>query len=65
MRDWGRIWSAQMYDLLGERDQALELYRIVASSGDTQQMQFGQYNIGPVTARDWAKQRLESPFTRR
>jgi len=40
------------------------LCRIVAGSDDTQTMQSGQYEIGPVTARDWAKQRLESPFTR-
>lgn len=65
MRDWGRIWSAQMYDLLGERLQALQLYRVVAGSQDTESMQFGQYEIGPVTAREWATQRLQSPFARR
>jgi len=63
MRDWGHIWSAQIMTCLASGGRALQLYGIVASSVDTQSMQFGQYDIGPVAARDWAKQRLESPFT--
>ena len=65
MKDWGRIWSAQMYDLLGEREHAVALYREVASSANKDTMMFGQYNIGPITAHDWANERLVSPFTRR
>jgi hypothetical protein len=65
MKDWGRIWAAHMHDLLGEREQALAIYREVAKSEDTSQMMFGQYDLGPIAARDWAKERLDTPFTRR
>ena len=65
MRGWGRLWSAHMYDLLGEREHALTLYRAVAESDAKETMMFGQYDIGPVTASDWAKERIATPFTRR
>ena len=65
LRGWGRLWSAHMYDLLGERERALTLYRAVAESDDKETMMFGQYDIGPVTASDWAKERIATPFTRR
>jgi hypothetical protein len=65
MRDWGRVWSGHMYDLLGEREHALALYRVVAASDDKQTMMFGQYGIGQITAAEWARQRLATPFVRR
>jgi len=65
MRDWGHVWSGHMYDLLGEREHALSLYHAAADSDDKETMMFGQYDIGPITAGDWARQRLETPFTRR
>jgi tetratricopeptide (TPR) repeat protein len=61
--DWSRIWIGHAYDALGQRQRALAIYREVARTGEaSQQMMMGQYRIGPVTARAWAEQRLESPF---
>jgi hypothetical protein len=65
LSEWAVIWEAQMHDLLGERENALRLYRSVAESKNTATMMFGQYRIGPISAREWARQRIESPFTRR
>ena len=65
LSEWAVVWEAQMHDLLGERENALRLYRSVAESKNTATMMFGQYRIGPITAREWARQRIESPFTRR
>jgi len=63
--EWATNWEAQMYDLLGEREKSLRLYRSIAESKNTQTMMFGQYQIGPITAAEWARQRMQSPFTRR
>jgi hypothetical protein len=41
--EWAAIWEAQMYDLLGERENALRLYRSVAKSKNKETMMFGQY----------------------
>jgi tetratricopeptide (TPR) repeat protein len=65
LSEWAVVWEAQMHDLLGERENALRLYRSVAGSKNTATMMFGQYRIGPISAREWARQRIESPFTRR
>ena len=61
--DWSRIWVGHAYDALGQRPRALAIYREVARTGDPSgEMSMDQYRIGPVTARAWAQQRLESPF---
>ncbi len=61
--DWSRLWVGHCYDAQGRRADALSVYREVARTGDsTEQMMMGQYGIGPVTARAWARLRLESPF---
>jgi tetratricopeptide (TPR) repeat protein len=65
MRDWGHVWAGHMDDLLGKREEALALYRQAAASDDKETTMFGQYDIGPITASEWARQRLETPFTRR
>jgi hypothetical protein len=52
-----------MQDLLGFRDDAIQSYRAVLNG--TTIMQHAQYGIGPVSAADWSRQRLEKPFTRR
>jgi tetratricopeptide (TPR) repeat protein len=64
--DWSHIWIGHMYDLLGERDKALEQYRMALASRDSKStMMYGQYGIGPVNAKIWAQQRIQTPFTRR
>ena len=65
LSEWAAVWEAQMYDLLGERENALRLYRAVTDSKNNTTMMFGQYQIGPITAREWAQQRIQTPFTRR
>jgi tetratricopeptide (TPR) repeat protein len=63
MHEWSRIWMGHMQDLLGFRDDAIQSYRAVLNG--TTIMQHAQYGIGPVSAADWSRQRLEKPFTRR
>jgi tetratricopeptide (TPR) repeat protein len=63
IHDWSYIWIGHMYDLLGKREQAIAEYKIVLSSKSS--MQMSQYRIGPITAGEWAKQRIEKPFERR
>lgn len=64
--DWARLWIGHAEDALGERSRAIAVYRRVLADGDTAaSMQMGQYRIGPVTARDWARRRLASPFAPR
>jgi tetratricopeptide (TPR) repeat protein len=64
--DWGRVWMGLVYDVTGDRARALASYRTVLeaehSSGT---LQMGQYDIGPVTAKEWARERIEAPFSRR
>jgi tetratricopeptide (TPR) repeat protein len=61
--DWSRIWVGHAYDALGQRPRAVAIYRDVARTGEaSEQMMMSQYRIGPVTARTWARQRLETPF---
>jgi tetratricopeptide (TPR) repeat protein len=63
MHDWSYIWMGHMYDLMGERERAVAEYKKVLSSTTT--MQMSQYRIGPITAGEWARQRIEKPFERR
>ncbi|UCC81853.1 MAG: tetratricopeptide repeat protein [Gemmatimonadota bacterium] len=64
--DWGRIWMGHVYDVTGDRARALASYRSVLDaehSGGT--LQTGQYDIGPVTAKEWAAERIDTPFVRK
>jgi hypothetical protein len=64
--DWGRIWIGHVYDVTSDRDRALSFYRSVLDSEATSgPLQMAQYDIGPVTAKEWARQRIEVPFSRR
>jgi tetratricopeptide (TPR) repeat protein len=63
MHDWSYIWMGHMYDLMGERERAVAEYKKVLSSTAT--MQMSQYQIGPITAGEWARRRIEKPFERR
>jgi hypothetical protein len=61
--DWSRIWIGHCYDALGDRARALAAYRGVArSSPGSGLMMMSQYHIGPITAQDWAAQRIAAPF---
>jgi tetratricopeptide (TPR) repeat protein len=60
---WSHIWGGHMYDLIGEREAAVKQYE--QALGATEEAQFAQYHIGPVSADGWARERLEKPFDRR
>ncbi|MFX1534093.1 MAG: tetratricopeptide repeat protein [Promethearchaeota archaeon] len=64
--DWSHIWIGHIYDVLGERDKAISFYKKALTSKDTtSKLQMSQYNIGPINAKEWAKQRIEEPFKRK
>lgn len=64
--DWSQIWIGHVYDVLGEREKALSYYRnVLNSKHDSGNLMMGQYNIGPITAKDWAEKRIKEPFTRK
>jgi len=63
---WARIWIGHVHDVTGDRDRALAFYRsVLDSEGTSGPLQMAQYNIGPVTAKEWARQRIGVPFSRR
>jgi tetratricopeptide (TPR) repeat protein len=60
---WGLIWIGHAYDALGERARAIAVYESVLSSeGASARLQMGQYDIGPISAEEWALQRIAVPF---
>jgi len=64
--DWSKIWIGHIYDVLGEREKALSCYRnVLNSKRDSGNLMMGQYNIGPITAKEWAEKRIKEPFTRK
>jgi len=64
--DWARIWIGHVYDVSGDRNSALSFYRsVLDSEGTSGPLQMAQYDIGPVTAKEWARERIEVPFSRR
>ncbi|NIM15293.1 MAG: hypothetical protein GTO45_39065 [Candidatus Aminicenantes bacterium] len=64
--DWSYIWMGHIYDILGEREKAISYYKkVLQLEHDSYPLQMGQYNIGPITAKEWAKKRLEAPFKRK
>lgn len=64
--DWSYIWTGHIYDILGEREKAISFYKkVLQARHDSHWLQMGQYNIGPITAKEWAKKRLETPFKRK
>lgn len=61
--DWSRIWLGHTYDAEGERAMAVQWYQAVADNGSPQsEMSFGQYGIRKISAADWARERLVTPF---
>lgn len=64
--DWSKIWIGHIHDVLGEREKALSCYRnVLNSKHESGNLMMGQYNIGPITAKDWAEKRIKEPFTRK
>lgn len=63
--EWSQLWIAHIYDLTGKREKAIEIYKKIAETSTKEgTFQMGQYNIGPIITRDWAKERLITPFKR-
>jgi len=64
--DWSQIWIGHIHDVVGEREKALSCYRnVLNSKHESGNLMMGQYNIGPITAKDWAEKRIKEPFTRK
>jgi tetratricopeptide (TPR) repeat protein len=64
--DWGRLWMGHVYDVTGDRARALASYgSVLDAEHSSGTLQMGQYGIGPVTAKEWAAERISSPFVRR
>jgi proline iminopeptidase len=57
------IWQGHMHDLLGEREEALVRYKIVAALNSKYRVQHGQYNLS-YELSPYAKERMETPFKR-
>jgi tetratricopeptide (TPR) repeat protein len=58
-----KVWKGHNYDLLGQRDKAIECYEVALKceqEGDWQR--HDQYRM--VINQNWVKQRLETPFER-
>jgi tetratricopeptide (TPR) repeat protein len=65
-RDWSRIWIGHVCDVTGQRERAVTYYQSVLDTPETSgRGMMGQYNIGPIDVKEWAAQRLETPFARR
>ena len=62
---WSYIWIGHILDILGKREEAVKMYQKAIEIGKGAVMQFAQYNIGPIDAITWAKERLKTPFKRR
>jgi len=64
--DWSQIWIGHIYDVLSEREKAISYYRnVLNSKHESGNLMMGQYNIGPITAKDWVEKRIKEPFTRK
>jgi len=60
------LWMGHLYDLLGERENALHEYReALHSSGANAAINYDGYGIPPTTLRQWAEKRIKTPYVRR
>jgi hypothetical protein len=57
------LWQGHMLDLLGEREEAVSRYAIVAGMNLTNRWQHGQYGLS-YELSPYAKERTETPFKR-
>jgi len=61
---WSYIWIGHVLDILRRREEAIEMYQKAINTKSKIMFQFAQYNIGPIDAITWAKERIKEPFTR-
>jgi len=55
-----------LYDLLGERENALHEYReVLHSKGQNAAINYDGYAIPSTTLRQWAEERTKTPYVRR
>jgi len=60
------LWMGHLLDLEGQRDKAIQQYRIVVESPQADwTINYSGYHIGPTTLRAWATERIETPYSRR
>jgi len=59
------LWMGHLLDLEGQREKAIQQYRIVVESPQADSfMNYSGYHIGPTTLRAWATERIKTPYTR-
>jgi|GEM_PF-914680 len=64
--DWSKIWIGHIYDVLGEREKAISYYRnVLNSKHESGNLMMSQYDIGPITAKEWTEKRIKEPFIRK
>lgn len=56
------VWQGHLFDLDGEREQAIERYRKALEQEQGRKLAFDQYGI--FIDRAWIEQRIETPFVR-
>jgi hypothetical protein len=56
------VWQGHLYDLMGQRDKALECYERALGMKPESQVRHDQYGL--KVDLDWIKERLKSPFQR-
>jgi beta-lactamase regulating signal transducer with metallopeptidase domain/tetratricopeptide (TPR) repeat protein len=56
------VWQGHIFDLIGQREDALSLYEAVLKEERDFQVRHDQYGL--KVNRDWVKKRLEKPFER-
>lgn len=60
------LWMGHLYDLLGERENAVHEYQeALHSSGANAAINYDGYGIPSTTVRQWAEERIKTPYVRR
>jgi len=59
------LWMGHLYDLLGERENAVHEYQeALHSRGANASINYDGYAIAPTTVRQWAEERIKTPYVR-
>jgi tetratricopeptide (TPR) repeat protein len=57
------VWQGHLLDILGRRDEAVQLYKEALQKDTGQTMRHDQY--GMTVNRQWVEERLKTPFQRK
>jgi tetratricopeptide (TPR) repeat protein len=60
------LWMGHLYDMLGERENAVNEYQeALHSGGANTPINYDGYGIPATTVRQWAEERIKTPYVRR